>query len=475
MGAVRDGDDDDDPAEMLIRRRMERLLKIGGDPEGGAAAVKGDALFLGEKGARGGGSSLRLPGAMMTPDGRGKPRDFMYRGSTANEEAMPAGEAALLGKKTAATSGARIGAKRSAIDDAAATLATAATSGENPRAPATEDADYSAPTTTTTTVTTGMTNSAAETPAATATAKTMTTAKGELTDTCGSPLGKFTVSNEKVFNSHQLFSELDSDTYKLRPFQGRNTIFLPHGGFTEDSDFKYDFFQKENEKIEAENVMKSGLGDLASPILNGSYHVFGIRSYLRIKPCRKCMKNVCDIDHLLQALVQDIHDNKTFGEGVAAHNLDLQRNFQHVRIFDEILIESPMHSFFLPRRNEQPKVLPLDGQEFNAYEFGRLNQYYFPGGEIRLNDSEKSGFRFDLAPNTPSDGVIVSILQSLEALKDNKFELAFSILEDSNEPKDLKGQTREAASYALFVYFIIKIMVHLFIFYPQSFKLRHKL
>ena len=196
---------------------------------------------------------------------------------------------------------------------------------------------------------------------------------------------------------------------------------------------------------------KSGFGDVAGPILNGSYHVFGICSYLKVEPCDQCEKNVCDKDHLLQALLQDAHDNKSFKGGVAAQDLNLQRNFQHIRIFNN-LSEPPMYSFSIPNSNEKPVNLFLASQELTAYDYARLNQHFFPDGEIRLSESEVGGFKFDLAQNTPPDGVIVSILQSLESLKNKDFELALSVLEDSMEPKDLVGQSKEAASYALFIF-----------------------
>ena len=91
-------------------------------------------------------------------------------------------------------------------------------------------------------------------------------------------------------------------------------------------------------------------------------------------------------------------------------------------------------------------------------EYNELNMYFFPRGEIRGNPSNG----FSVTPNeiTPDEGIISVLCLAMQELERKNFKLAYQILIESNEPKEIlvkdrKIQSVEQSVYALFICFQI--------------------
>ena len=257
---------------------------------------------------------------------------------------------------------------------------------------------------------------------------------------------KFTVRGNSVFNSHLLFSELNDDTYRVKSFKNRKAAKVPFGGYH--SDDIYDFEKFNNGKEEVMNFFESGIGQMASKILpDGSYFIFGIRSYLRVVPCKNCFKGSCEVDHLLQAIVEDFESHQGVSRDVQAHDLILKRPFQYVRLTRP----SPI-SQIIPRAGEEAKAYPLVFEKMTKQLFLDLSRKYFGNGEIAVDDN--NNFVFRLTPNTSSDSCIATIILVKDLLEKGQFEDSLAALLSANEPRARETESLEAVVFALYVFYL---------------------
>ena len=164
------------------------------------------------------------------------------------------------------------------------------------------------------------------------------------------------VRNRPLLNAHLVFDSLSQNTYRLTAYGGKTYEYLPFGGFVSDLGFKFEVFTSQQDEIR--NFLGAKTGALASPILkDGSFFVFGLRSYIKISPCNLCKKGKCKNDHLLEKLLEDREKNR-MGGAIGPENLNLGRSFEHVRLYENhnishLILQKriPLHSMVCLEEN----------------------------------------------------------------------------------------------------------------------------
>ena len=106
----------------------------------------------------------------------------------------------------------------------------------------------------------------------------------------------------------------NKDSYMLPSFANRNSAYLLFRGFSTNTQGAIYTRVYYNEQDEKTNYLASDLGSLASNIFpDGTYYVYGVRSYLKITTCSACRSDGgCTTDHLLQGILRDIHSNMKY-------------------------------------------------------------------------------------------------------------------------------------------------------------------
>ena len=243
--------------------------------------------------------------------------------------------------------------------------------------------------------------------------------------------------------------------FELNSFRNRHSKFYSWKGFPNFENI--DLVNYKSGDAERINFLHSKFGDIASNMdehLN--YHVFGIKSYLKVVLCPNCKRGKASHNHHLEKLLDDLEMNKNFKGEVCLDHIDINRDFSLV-----VRQESPRFTVrpsysrkisggpamcIVPTRDLPSAHLSICEARLDDDLILSLNSFYFGYREI-LGDL-KNGFSFNIREQTPRDSIILPICSSNREMVTDKL-VALQKLLDSCEPKMKLNETLNSAGYAL--------------------------